>query len=347
MEWLTTREAVKAALDIAETARADQQVDRAIASASETVEGHLHRRFRPRIATRYFRWPGPGSGNTWTLRLDANELITVTTLTAGGVEIPSTDYFLEPNTDGPPFTRIEIDTSSSSVFDWAGTPQRAIAVTGLWGYRDDSRPAGALDGAVADPTATTVTVTDGSRAGVGDVLQVGAERLIVTDRGWSDTGATLAADLTAQVSGRTVAVSDGSGFSADEVLLIGSEVVRVVEVAGDNLTCRRAWDGSVLAAHTSGATIYASRQLTVTRGALGSTASTHADGDPVTAHVVPGAVEELVLLEALVTLGLGRAGGAAQAGQGPTTVDASGGGVATLRWQVWESHGRKARMRSV
>jgi hypothetical protein len=37
----------------------------------------------------------------------------------------------------------------------------------------------------------------------------------------------------------------------------------------------RQWSGSVLAAHSSGDTIYAYRTLTVQRGQLGTTAATH------------------------------------------------------------------------
>lgn len=344
--WLTTREAVTAALDIAETARADAQVDDAIASATGTVQGFLHRQFRPTLATRTFRWPAPGQNNPTVLRLDADELISATTITAAGVAIPSTDYFLEPRS-GPPYTRVEIDTSSSSSFDYADTPQRAISITGLWGYDDDSRSAGALAAAVSSTSATTVTVSDGSVVGVGDVLRVDDERMQVTGRLWVDSGDTVGADLAAQVSARSLSVTDGSAFSVGESLLVGSERMLVTDVAGNTLTVQRARSGSVLAAHTTGAMVYASRLLQVERGVLGTTAATHLDAAAVTAHVVPGPVRQLATLEALVLLGLGRSGGSSQSGQGATSADAGGGGLAKLRDQVWQSHGRKGRMRSV
>lgn len=52
-----TREEVKSALDIKQTARNNDQVDRAIDSASRAVEGLLHRVFYPTFDTRYVDWP--------------------------------------------------------------------------------------------------------------------------------------------------------------------------------------------------------------------------------------------------------------------------------------------------
>src|SRR3546814_15022627 len=54
-----SREDVKRALDIAETARADDQIDRALSSASDSMESLLNRRFYPEIRTQAFDWPDP------------------------------------------------------------------------------------------------------------------------------------------------------------------------------------------------------------------------------------------------------------------------------------------------
>lgn len=52
-----TREQVKQALDIKESARSDLQIDIAIEAASDSVDGLLHRVFYPQVMTRYFDWP--------------------------------------------------------------------------------------------------------------------------------------------------------------------------------------------------------------------------------------------------------------------------------------------------
>lgn len=49
-----TREDVKNALDIKETARNDDQIDRAIEGATDTIEDDLNRKFYPEVDTRYF-----------------------------------------------------------------------------------------------------------------------------------------------------------------------------------------------------------------------------------------------------------------------------------------------------
>ena len=52
--WYANREQVKRALDVAETARNNAQIDRAIAASSLSIEKQLRRRFYPWDGTRYF-----------------------------------------------------------------------------------------------------------------------------------------------------------------------------------------------------------------------------------------------------------------------------------------------------
>src|SRR3546814_367311 len=112
-----SREDVKRALDIAETARADDQIDRALASATDSVESLLNRRFYPEIRTQTFDWPDP-LGTTslpFTVYFDRHDVLSITTLTSGSQIAPG-DYFLLPD-DGPPFTRLELDAEGSASFE--------------------------------------------------------------------------------------------------------------------------------------------------------------------------------------------------------------------------------------
>lgn len=345
--WYCTREDVMSALDFKETARNTRQVDRAIESASRMIEGMTHRRFYPETDTRFFDWPNDQSGRSWRLWLDQNELISVTKLTAGGVEIPAADFFLEPANDGPPYTHIEIDLDSSSVFSSGGTHQRAISVLGVFGYSAEFESAGTITDPVATTTATTINVSDSSLIGVGDLIKLGTEHMIVTGRSMLDTGQNIGANLDASNSAVTVPVTDGTAFHAGETLLIGSERMLIVDIAGNSLIVKRAWDGSVLAAHTSGADIYASRTLTVERGALGTTAATHLDNAAVSRHVVPGAVRALAVAESLVTILNETSGYARTVGAGESEREAAGRAVVQLRKQVMTLYGRMARTRAV
>lgn len=347
-----TREDVMRALDSKETARNNRQIDRALEGASRSVEGLCHRRFYPETATRYFDYPGPQHARPWRLWLDANDLISITTLISGGTTIASTDYFLEPNQYGPPYTRVEIDLDSSAAFSSGNTHQRAITITGLWGYRNDETQVGTLAEAL-DATETIVDVDSATSAevGVGSLLRVDSERMLVTGRTMLDTGQNLGgAGLTAQANSVTVAVSDGTAYAIDEILLIDSERMLIVDIAGNQLTVKRAWDGSVLAAHSAGADIYAPRSLTVTRGALGTTAATHTTATSIHRWDPPGPVRDLTIAEALTTLTNEHAGYARtrRSGDGGTSqraVDSQA--LPQLRERVYASHGRKARIRGV
>ncbi|WP_234429896.1 hypothetical protein, partial [Streptomyces sp. AV19] len=154
--------------------------------------------------------------------------------------------------------------------------------------------------------------------------------------------------LTASAADVSITVSTLTAAPAvDEVILIDSERMLVVDVAGSVLTVKRAWDGSVLAAHAAGADIYAPRTLTVTRGALGTTAAAMSAGDDIYRWDPPGPVRELTVAEALTSLLQGQSGYARVVGSGEAQREASGRGLRDLRESVYASHGRKARTRAV
>ncbi|QIP87633.1 hypothetical protein GLX30_30435 [Streptomyces sp. Tu 2975] len=349
--WYATREDVKGALDFKETARVNRQVDRAIEAASRDVEKLCHRTFYPVAATRYFNWPNAQTARPWRLWLDQNELISLTTLTAGGDTIADTDFFLEPNQYGPPYNRIEIDLDSNAAFSSGDTHQRSIAITGLYGYRDDETTVGTLAEAL-DASETTVGVDGDTSAevGVGSVLRVDSERMIVTARAMLDTGQNLGgAGLTIQNSAVTVTVADASGFAVDEVILIDAERMRIEDIAGNNLIVKRAWDGSTIAAHTAGADIYAPRTLSVRRAALGTTAATHASGTSIQRWNPPGDVRTLVIGQAISTLTNEQAGYSRVKRSGESTGERARdtSALASLRQATYDAVGRKARIRGV
>jgi len=347
--YYCTIEDVRDALESKASAYDERRIGRAIEAASGDVDDVIQQHtghFRPIIETRYFEWPPPQTAHRWRLWLDGNALISVSALTSGGVTITAADYFLEPQAYGPPYDRIELDRGGSAAFDYtAGTPQRAVAVTGLWGQGDDREAAGALDGAIND-SVTALTVTDGSKVGVGDHLIIGTERMIITAKSWADSGQNIGADLAASEAARTVAVSTGSEYTAGELLLVDSERMLVLDVSGNNLTVQRAADGSVLAAHTTGADVYARRACTVERGARGSTAASHLDAASIERHVVPGDVVELAVASAVTSLLSGRAGYAREYGpQGSGTK--LGVGLPDLRDRVAANYGQQCRFRTV
>ncbi|MER7813800.1 hypothetical protein [Streptomyces sp. NPDC096153] len=349
--WYATREDIKGALDSKETARNNAQIDRAIESASRGVEALCHRRFYPEQATKHFNWPDGQRARPWRLWLNDSEVISVTSLSSGGTPISAADYFLEPNTSGPPYNRIEIDLASSAAFGGGDTHQRDVTVTGLFGYRDDETSVGTLAAAVASTTAGTVAVSGAASAvlGVGSVLRVDSERLLVTGRSMADTGQNLAADIDQQMKTTAVPVTDGTTFAVGEVILIDSERMLIVDIAANTLIVKRAWDGFPNAAHTSGTDIYAARSLTVIRGALGTTAATHDSGATVRRWDPPSPVRALTIGEALNTLTLEQAGYSLVLRSGETGSERNRDqrGLNALREQVYASHGRKARIRGV
>ncbi|MEU8756214.1 hypothetical protein AB0C88_37580 [Streptomyces chartreusis] len=353
--WYATRESVMRALDSKLTARNAGQIDRALESASRDVESLCHRVFYPEIDTRYFDWPDSQYGTPWRLWLDDSELVSLTSLSSGGVAIDLADVLLEPNRSGPPYNRIELNTGTSAAFGGGSTHQRDVTATGLWaGCALTETTIGALTAAVATTTATSLTVNAAASAelGIGSVLRVDSERMLVTGRTMTDAGQNVGGSgLTAQQNSVTLAVSDGTAFAVDEILLVESERMLIVDIAGNNLTVIRAWDGSVLAAHTAGTDIYAARTLTVRRSALGTTAATHVDASQVVRWDPPGLVKDLVIAEAMNRVTNEQAGYArtrrATGGLSSGNQTLAARDLPALREQVYDAHARKGRTRGV
>jgi hypothetical protein len=347
-----TREDVMRAIDAQPSVKSARQIDRALQSASRDIDSLCHRRFYPEQATRGFDWPGSQYRPSWRLWLDDQELISLTSVSSGGTAISPSDVVLYP-LSGAPYNRVETNLGSSAAWGGGDTHQRDITLTGLWGYSLDETTVGALASAVPSTSATTVTVNGAASAevGVGSVLRVDSERMLVTGRAMASTGQTLAADLAVQKNAVSVSVADVSGFAVDETILVGAERMLIVDIAGTSLIVERSDGGSVLAAHTTGATIYAPRSLTVARGALGTTAATHTDASSVVRWDPPGLVRDLTIAEALNRMTNEQAsyvrtkrasGGLSSNDQGLVARD-----LPSLREQVYNAHGRKGRSRGV
>lgn len=347
--WYTTRENVKRSLDSKATARDDWQVDLAIEAGSRAAEKLCRRsHFHPLIATRYFDWPDETTRGVrpWRLRLGKHTLISLTTLVVGGDTIAS-GYLLRPD-DGPPYHRIEMDTSTSpGAFSAGDTHQRAVAVTGVWGEDDDTSPAGALAEALETTTETAVDVTNSAAVGVGSLVLVGSEWMAVTAKSLLDTGQNLGANLGEDDAATTVNLGSGAAFTVGEEITIDSETMLLVGISGDNGTVIRAWDGSVLAAHTSAADIYAPRTLTVERGAVGSTAATHLTAAALAVWDPPGGIEALVRAEAISQILNENAGYARTVGEGESLREAAGKTLNQLRKEAKRTYGRNLRSGAV
>jgi hypothetical protein len=345
--WYCTREDVKNALDIKETARSNSQVDRAIESASRSIEGLMHRKFYPQAGTRYFDWPNNQYSDTWRLWLEENELISVSAFSSGGTTIGSSDYYLEPNSDGPPFTSVEIDLSSSVAFSSGSTHQRSVSITGVFGYTAETTTAGALAEAL-DDSETGVDITNSALIGTGDIIKVDNEYMIVTNRqALTTTGFLFGSGETASMSDTSIAIDTGTKVNIGEVITVDSERMLVIDITGNNLNVVRGWDGTTLATHANLAVVYAPRTLTVERGALGTTAAAHNTAAAVVKHVVPGGIRSLCIAEAVSTVLQEQAGYARTVGTGDRQMEAAGKGLVTLRKDMKTRYGRLFRKHAV
>ena len=313
--WYTTREQVKLALgEQAPSGERDKVIDQKIEAASREVENLTHRIFIPKTETRYFTFPYRDQLRGWVLPLDEDLLSVATSgLTKDGdtaTVIAAADFFLEPKNFGPPYSEIQIDLDSTAFFSTTGTPQRALRVTGIWGRCQDTISAGATAENM-DTSETDLDVTDSSLIGIGDTVLIGTEQMFVRGKALLTTGTTQNDTLTANKNNTDVTVASGAAIKQGEVITIGSERMFVESISGNDLTVVRAYDGSVLRDHATGATVYAPRTLTVDRGVNGTTAAASTSGAAISRYVAPfdviNLVEALAIFEYVQSRG-GRTG---------------------------------------
>jgi hypothetical protein len=361
-----TREEVRRAADVQLASYSDARIDRQIQSASRDVDRLCGRNFMLNDTTVHFDWPNYQYAYPWRVWLDAAELADYTVnppvVDSGGVIIPNSAIFYgDPNYPTPPFTYIELDRSQNYSFGNGPTPQREIAITGSFGYWRQTEPAGSLAVAMSDTTSTSVAVTDGHNPGVGDMMIVDSERMLVTDSSFSSLSVGFSSGITAAFPSDNVGTATVS-LAKDEVIQVDSELMLVTQVGPQPNTyvVKRAWGGSVIATHGSD-TIYARRMLTVQRGVKGSIAATHFDNAPISILSIPDSVKQLTVAYSIIGItqevatyssvqssrttgesALGRATPfAAVREQQP------GSGIAILEERVLTSYGRRARSRVI
>jgi len=356
--WYCTREAVKTALDELETARSNAQIDDAIAQGAGDVEGLCDRGtgpfapFAPIYGTAYADYPAQRArGRSWRIRLD-HTLIDLDAITVdnGATTLNVADVNLEPRNDGPPFRSLEVDLSTSAAWSSSGTHQRAVAMTGLWGWTNERETIGTLAGTLAATTGATASMSwTTARFGVGNLLFIGAEAMIITERSFVDSTQNLGAGLSADSADTLVTVSDGTGFAVDEILSVGGERLRVVDITGNTLTVKRAEDGSQLAAHSLGADIYALTGVQLARAQAGTTIAAHSASAAVERWRVPPLLTALNRAYAINNLLQDRAGWARVAGTGEAAREFTGRGIAQLEADVMRvfGPGEGARHRAI
>src|SRR5262249_17318516 len=106
-------------------------------------------------------------------------------------------------------------------------------------------------------------------------------------------------------------------------------------------------NGTTLATHSPGATIFAYRLLTIARAQYGTTASTYSNGAAVYRHRVPALIRDLCAAEADVQVINEGAGYARTVGAGEAAFPAPGADLASKWDEAVTAFGRKARQRVI
>lgn len=319
-----TRERVQRTLDYADNYRTNRVVDDAIAAACRDIESWTHRYFYPVTSTRYpDPWRQIRGGILW-LDSSTYEMCSISSLIVDGATwVEGTDFYLDPE-DGPPFTSIRLFRNNTRAWP---ADDRTIRMAGEVGASNTTAPAGTLAASISTTSATSMTISDSSLIGVGDLVTVDSERVVVTAKSMSASLTTVSADMSAMQSGVTMSVVSGAALHEGEMVLVDSERMYVESIAGNVATVKRAVNGSALAAHLTGAAVYAPRICTIERAATGTSGATHLNGATLRINDAPAIVQEASLALTLNNIEQGKQAYARMTGAGENLAESTGRGV--------------------
>lgn len=346
--WLVSRERVAAEDGRSVTVRNFSAIDGACEYATDAIERYCRiSHFWPWTGTRYFPWPVDDTSSNWPshrIWLYPHVLIELDTVTAGGQTITDARAYPDNRLPNEPAHYVELDRAGSSSWATGATgTQRQVAFGGTWGWSDEQASVGVLDGSITDTATTLLLERSTLDVGVGNLLTIGDERMLVTGRAAVDTGENAAGALTAyddSTLSTALPVADGTDFAVGEALAIDAEDLLVERIVGNTLYVRRSWNGTTLADHANGADIYAYRQLRVQRGYGGTVAAAALDGAAVTRWKEPPAPGMLALALALDNLVQVGAAFARTSGDGENVRDTRTPGLTAL-WKRVEPYRTK------
>lgn len=347
--FYATREDVRHAVDAAGTTRDNAEIDRALAASTHKVNGALKRDFAPWTGVKYFDWPSYDT-SVFRIYVDSDqELVSLSALTSGGQSISIAQVNLEPSQQGPPYDTIEVNRDTIGSFTQGLTFQRSVSATGVWGFDLNERSAGAVVGAI-NASATQLTLPNAVDVGVGSLLRLDNERMVVTDKTSMATGQVALTALADEESDRLLVVADGTAFRVGETITMDAERCWIDDILGNTLVLKRAMEGSLLSTH-AGSLIYSARLATVARGQLGTTAASHSASAPINLHVFPALIRQYAIAETLIELQMQVSSYArtrpAAGGIGGRGIPISELGPVDLRDQARSAFGRFGRARAI
>lgn len=251
-----------------------------IRAASDWIDRHLGQ-FIPVTETRSF--DGKGTLNLW---IDA--LLAITTVTDDGTALGASDYVPYPlmkHWPNGPYSRLTIDPDSARSV-WTDE-EDVIEIAGRWGLYEEAIATGAT--VQSNPLAaggTSLVVSNGAKAGVGMVLKIESEQLLVTaSEAPTDTTANLAEDL--DNSEEEWDLSSAASINVGEILRVDFEQAKVLDKVSNTVAVKRGWNETKIVAHTTAADVYAYRTFTVKRGCNGTTDAAHVQGTAISRYIPP------------------------------------------------------------
>ena len=159
----------------------DSYLSQTLEEASRSIDDMCGRFFYPAVDTLYYDTPIDDRLRFWYD--DLLEPLTVTNGSNGALS--SSDYYMIPY-NKTPYVALALKSGTGQVWvsDTDNITEKAIALEGIWGYRQNYSRDGwhtlTTLGAGEDSDTSALTVTDDTSAKMGDILRIDNEIITVT-----------------------------------------------------------------------------------------------------------------------------------------------------------------------
>jgi len=196
---------LSAGISLTDTDYDTMLADTLIPGVSRQVDDFCHRHFYELVATRKYDFQDSTRLRLW------HDLLAITTLTNGdSSELTEDTHFFGYPFTGPPYRWLDIKTDGGKMFQWSGTPQRAISIAGKWGYHQayskawETGVSAVADAAGLNTTGTTVTVASADIFSARETIKINDEQMLITAT--DDTAETLT--VIREINGTTATAHD-------------------------------------------------------------------------------------------------------------------------------------------
>lgn len=228
--------------------------------------------------------------------------------------VADTDFiFMRTMWANGPAIGLELLSDSPNARVWCERDPDSVQLPAFVGLYSLAQKTGATLSATINPTAESLTVSNGAKVSPGMILKAGDEQILVT--GWGDPTEDVAwlAEALDSTSDE-IELDDGDLVNVGETIRVDFEKMRTTARRADRFSAKRSWNNTRQSLHVVESTVDVYRTVNIERGVNGTTAAEHLSGIDLYRYMVPDNILKLTKKMAVLGLNQSNTGYAGRSG---------------------------------